>query len=124
MNGQCITKGGGRLPGTMKTKSSFDSELYVVYTLLNVINVNTNINQNQGTKITIYIDNQYVLSLIDTHQFPEEISYNQQGYNVLWEIITINQHLRHKIKWEWVHSHQLINTPGEWENDQSDKIAS
>ena len=92
--------------------SSFDAELYGVYTLISIIN--SDIHTSPHQKYIIYIYNQSVLGLIETHDTTKTIPYDQQGYNILFEIIEINRNHRNKLKWEWVHSHQEINTPGEW----------
>ena len=69
--------------------SSFDEELYGVYIL--ILTINKYIHQQPHQRIIIYVYNQTVLGLIDTHQTTQTVPYNQQGYNILIDIITINQ---------------------------------
>lgn len=51
------------------------------------------------------------------------IPYDQQGYNIFVEITKITQRLHKHLKWKWLQSHQKITSPGEWVNDQEDKLA-
>lgn len=43
---------------------------------------------------------------------------------MLYQITTRIQTIHKRIKWEWVHSHQVIRTIGEWVNATADKIAT
>lgn len=69
------------------------------------------------------MDNISVLSLIKKHTTPLTIPYYQQCYNLLVEIVKTTQSNKDQVKWEWVHSHQEVKTPGEWDNSQEDRLS-